>query len=160
MKGASHVTDPHPDHCILCADGRLCLLDFGLLRDLDTARLAGERELMAAVAAADPPRLHAGLARRGYLPDPGAVDPEVLLEQVASAGEWLLAPGYRRIDPAYVTRIRELGYSPRSPLFPFLRRMSIPPPTLLLRRMEVQLLSLLGEQRAGADWGAIAQQAR
>jgi predicted unusual protein kinase regulating ubiquinone biosynthesis (AarF/ABC1/UbiB family) len=25
--------DPHPDNCILCPDGRLCLLDFGLLRD-------------------------------------------------------------------------------------------------------------------------------
>jgi hypothetical protein len=31
----------------------------------------------------------------------------------------------------------------------------MPPPTLLLRRMEVQVLSLLGEFRAGADWGAI-----
>jgi hypothetical protein len=31
----------------------------------------------------------------------------------------------------------------------------MPPPTLLLRRMEVQVLSLLGDFRAGADWGAI-----
>ena len=37
-----------------------------------------------------------------------------------------------------------------------MRRMSIPPPTLLLRRMELQVLSLLGDLRAGADWGAIA----
>ena len=33
--------------------------------------------------------------------------------------------------------------------------MRMPPPTLLLRRMELQVLSLLGELRAGADWGAI-----
>jgi predicted unusual protein kinase regulating ubiquinone biosynthesis (AarF/ABC1/UbiB family) len=152
--------DPHPDHCILCPDGRLCQLDFGLVRDLDPARLEGERELMAALAAADAPRLHRGLAGLGYLPDPAAVDPQALLDRVAVAGEWLLAPGFRRLDPAYVARILELGYSPRSPLFPFLRRMSIPPPTLLLRRMEVQLLSLLGVLRAGADWAAIAARAR
>ena len=36
-----------------------------------------------------------------------------------------------------------------------MRRLSMPPPTLLLRRMEVQLLALLGELHAGADWGAI-----
>ena len=36
-----------------------------------------------------------------------------------------------------------------------MRRMSMPPPTLLLRRMEVQVLALLGELHAGADWGAI-----
>ena len=27
--------DPHPDNCILCPDGRVCLVDFGLLRDID-----------------------------------------------------------------------------------------------------------------------------
>jgi hypothetical protein len=88
------------------------------------------------------------------------VDPGALLEHLAVAGEWLLTPGSRRIDPTYVARILELGYSPRSPLFPLLRRMSIPAPTLLLRRMEVQLLSLLGELRAGGDWAAIAAKAR
>jgi hypothetical protein len=31
----------------------------------------------------------------------------------------------------------------------------MPPPTLLLRRMEIQVLSLLGDLHAGADWGAI-----
>ena len=37
-----------------------------------------------------------------------------------------------------------------------LRRMTVPPRTLLLRRMEVQLLSLLGDLRAGGDWALIA----
>jgi hypothetical protein len=37
-----------------------------------------------------------------------------------------------------------------------MQRLTLPPPTLLLRRMEVQMLSLLGELRAGGDWGAIA----
>jgi hypothetical protein len=31
---------------------------------------------------------------------------------------------------------------------------TLPPPTLLLRRMEVQVLSLLGELHADGDWGA------
>ena len=37
-----------------------------------------------------------------------------------------------------------------------LRRMTLPPQTLLLRRMEVQMLSLLGDLRAGGDWAVIA----
>ena len=36
-----------------------------------------------------------------------------------------------------------------------LRRLTLPPRTLLLRRMEVQMLSLLGDLRAGGDWAAI-----
>ena len=48
--------DPHPDNCVLCPDGRLCLLDFGLLRDLDAGYLQGERDVMRALAGGDAPR--------------------------------------------------------------------------------------------------------
>ena len=37
-----------------------------------------------------------------------------------------------------------------------MRRFDMPPPTLLLRRMEVGLLELLGVLNAGADWGTIS----
>ncbi len=92
-----------------------------------------------------------GISREGQSYDPGA-----LLEHLATAGEWLLAPGFRRIDPGYVRRTVELGYPPRSPWFSLMRRLALPPPTILLRRMEVQMLSLLGQLRAGSDWAAIA----
>jgi predicted unusual protein kinase regulating ubiquinone biosynthesis (AarF/ABC1/UbiB family) len=147
--------DPHPDNCILCPDGRLCVLDFGLVRDLDVAYLQGERAVRRALAGGDAQRVHQGLANLGYLPNPRSVDADGLLEYLAAGGEWMLAEGFRRIDAAYVTHIFELAYPPRSPHFPTMRRMTIPPATLLLRRMEIQLLSLLGDLNAGADWGAI-----
>src|SRR5919197_3947577 len=59
--------DPHPDNCILCPDGRLCLLDFGLLRDLDASYLQGERDVMRALADGDPQRVRDGLSSLGYL---------------------------------------------------------------------------------------------
>jgi predicted unusual protein kinase regulating ubiquinone biosynthesis (AarF/ABC1/UbiB family) len=147
--------DPHPDNCILCPDGRLCLLDFGLLRDLKADYLHGERDIMRAIADDDPPGVHDGLSSLGYLPDPGSFDRDMLLEHLATASEWMLAQGFRRVDPEYVGQILELGYPPRSPYFALMRRLRMPPPTLLLRRMEVQVLSLLGDFHAGADWGAI-----
>jgi hypothetical protein len=148
--------DPHPDNCIVSPDGRLCVLDFGLQRDLDAAYREGERDIMRALSAGDAERVRDGLSGLGYLPDPGAFDPGALLEHLRTAGAWLIAPGFRRIDAEYVGRIVELGYPPRSPHFAAMRRMRMPPPTLLLRRMELQVLSLLGEFRAGADWAAIS----
>jgi predicted unusual protein kinase regulating ubiquinone biosynthesis (AarF/ABC1/UbiB family) len=148
--------DPLPDNCILCPDGRLCLLDFGLLRDLDAEYLRAEGDIRQAIAAADAQGVHDGLSSLGYLPDPGAFDPSALLEHLGTAGEWMLAPGFRRIDAEYAGRVFEAGYPPRSPHFASMRRMRLPPPTLLLRRMELQLLSLLGALNAGGDWGAIA----
>ena len=50
----------------------------------------------------------------------------------------------------------ERGGSPRSPYFEQMRRETIPPQALLIRRMEGLVLSTLGELRAGADWHALA----
>ena len=148
--------DPHPDNCLLCPDGRVCLLDFALLRSLEPEYLDGERDVMRAVNDADPHAVHSALAHLGYLAKDQAYDSEALLEHLATAGEWRLAEGVRRIDPAYVLCTLESGYPPRSPWFSLLRRLTFPPPTLLLRRMEIQMLSLLGELRAGGDWARIA----
>ena len=148
--------DPHPDNCIVGSDGRLCVLDFALVRDLQADYLRGERDILRALADDDAPRVHDGLSSLGYLGQPEAFDAAALDEHLATAGEWLLTAGVRRIDPDYVTRTLELGYPPRSPYFPLMRRMTIPAPTLLLRRMELQVLALLGDLHAAADWAAIA----
>jgi predicted unusual protein kinase regulating ubiquinone biosynthesis (AarF/ABC1/UbiB family) len=148
--------DPHADNCVLCPDGRLGLLDFGLVRDLERDYVEAELGILHAIAGGDAPGVHDGLARLGYLPEPDAVEPEALLEHLAAAGAWLLAPGFRRLGPDDVDRVVALGYPPRSPWFAQMRLLSVPAPTLLLRRMELQLLSVLGDLRAGADWGALA----
>jgi predicted unusual protein kinase regulating ubiquinone biosynthesis (AarF/ABC1/UbiB family) len=148
--------DPHLDNCLLCPDGRVCLLDFALLRGLEREYLDGERAVMRAVIDADPDAVHAALEHLGYLANTQSSDPAALLEHLATAGEWLLTKGFRRIDPGYVGRTLELGYPPRSPWISVLRHLTLPPRTLLLRRMEVQMLSLLGDLRAGGDWPAIA----
>jgi predicted unusual protein kinase regulating ubiquinone biosynthesis (AarF/ABC1/UbiB family) len=148
--------DPHPDNCLLRPDGRVCLLDFALLRGLEPEYLDGERAVMRAVSDADPDALHVALEHLGYLAKTQSYDPAVLLEHLATAGDWFLTKGFRRIDPGYVRRTLELGYPPRSPWISVLRRMTFPPRTLLQRRMEVQTLSLLGNLRAGGDWAAIA----
>src|ERR687888_1029442 len=41
--------DPHPGNYLLCPDGRVCFMDFGLLRDVDASRLAAEGAIALAV---------------------------------------------------------------------------------------------------------------
>lgn len=146
--------DPQADNCILCPDGRVCVLDFGLLRDLDAGYVQGELGVMRALAAGDAQGVHNGLSQLGYAAEPG-LEPEALLELLTTAGGWMFEPGFRRLDRTRVGEILELGYPPRSPHLGVMRRLHMPPDTLLLRRMEVQLLSLLGDLRAGGDWAAI-----
>jgi predicted unusual protein kinase regulating ubiquinone biosynthesis (AarF/ABC1/UbiB family) len=150
--------DPHPGNYLLLDDGRVGFLDFGLMRVVDADYLAGERALAQAATAGDAPGVHAHLSALGYLPEPDSFDPQRLLEQLETAGEWYFQPGFRRMSPTYVAELLDRGSSPRSAYFEEMRRETIPPQALLIRRMEGLVLSTLGELRAGADWHALASE--
>ena len=45
--------DPHPGNYLLCPDGRVCFLDFGLIRRVDRDYLEGEQALARAVVDGD-----------------------------------------------------------------------------------------------------------
>ena len=150
--------DPHPGNYLLLDDGRVGFLDFGLMRTVDRSYLDGEHALAAAVERGDAEAVHAGMAALGYLPDPAAFAPDRLLGALELSGEWYFRPGAHRVTPAYVSDLVERASSPRSEYWPDLRRMSLPPQSLLIRRMEGLVLSTLGELRARADWAALGRE--
>ncbi len=148
--------DPHPGNYLLCDDGRVCFLDFGLIRRVDKDYLEGEQALARAVIDGDGDEVHRRMSELGYLPDPDDFHPERILEQLRTAGEWYFTTGYRRLDPEYVRNLIEVGSSPRSEYFDYMRKQTLPPQALLIRRMEGLLFAVLGELRAGGDWGTLA----
>jgi hypothetical protein len=134
----------------------VCFLDFGLVRRVDADYLAGEQALARAVIAEDADQVHRWMAELGFLPDPSEFDPERILGQLQAAGEWYFTTGFRRLDPEFVRATMGSGSSPRSQYFDYMRKQTLPPQALLMRRMEGLLFAVLGELRAGADWGALA----
>ena len=150
--------DPHPGNYLLLDDGRVGFFDFGLMRVLDRAYLDREASVAVAIDAGDAQGVHAALSELGYLPEPATFEPEALMAQIAAMGAWYLEPGPRRLSPAYVAELIDSTSGPRSPWFAQMRRQTLPPQALLLRRMEGLVLSTLGEVRAGADWHAIARE--
>jgi predicted unusual protein kinase regulating ubiquinone biosynthesis (AarF/ABC1/UbiB family) len=150
--------DPHPGNYLLLDDGRVGFLDFGLMRMVDPAYLEREHAIARAVTEGDALAVHAGMRALGYLPEPGSFEPERLLAQLRLAGEWYFEPGMRRMTPEYVTDLMERSSSPRSEYFEDLRRMTLPPQALLMRRMEGLVFSTLGELRAQADWAALGDE--
>ena len=150
--------DPHPGNYLLLDDGKVGFLDFGLMRSIPPDYLEMERALARSVVAADAQEVHRLLAALGYLPKPDEFEPQMLLEHLQTAGAWYFEPGFRRLTPAYVAELIEIGSSPRSPYFAMMRRETVPPQALLIRRMEGLVFTTLGELRAGGDWNAIARE--
>jgi len=153
--------DPHPGNYLLCPDGRVCFLDFGLLRDLDRTRVDKERAIARAVRDADAAALKAALRDGDYLPGEraDAIDADWALRLMKFAIGWYAIPGGRRFSPD-----NRRGPSDREPRDAAQRAASrdqvnqftLPPESMLIRRMHGLVAVVMSQLRAGADWGAIA----
>ena len=101
--------DPHPGNYLLRPDGRVGFLDYGLLRDVGTARVAAERGIAAAVRAGDAAALKAALIAGGYLRSDRAdlVDEELALKLMRRATRWYAVPGQRRFSGEHGRRDRD-----------------------------------------------------
>jgi predicted unusual protein kinase regulating ubiquinone biosynthesis (AarF/ABC1/UbiB family) len=152
--------DPHPGNYLLCPDGRVCFLDFGLLRSVDAARVAAERTIALAVRDGDAEALKAALRAGGYLPASraGAVDADFALSLMRMMIKWYAVPGERRFSPVdRRDRDREQpDPEERAAMRMQVNQFTLPPEAILIRRMHGIVAVVLGQLRAGANWGAIA----
>jgi predicted unusual protein kinase regulating ubiquinone biosynthesis (AarF/ABC1/UbiB family) len=151
--------DPHPGNYLLAGDGRVCFLDFGLLRDIDQNRVAAERSIALAVRAEDPAALKAALIGGGYLPADraNAVEDEFALRLMRRATGWYAVPKFRRFAEAGEDRHeRERpDAEQRAAVKEQVNQFTMPPDAMLIRRMHGVVAIVLQSLRAGADWGAI-----
>jgi predicted unusual protein kinase regulating ubiquinone biosynthesis (AarF/ABC1/UbiB family) len=157
--------DPHPGNYLLRPDGRLAFLDYGLLRDVSPERVDAERMIALAVRDKDAPALKSALISGGYLPSERAdiVDSELALRMMRRATRWYAVPGHRRFGPDdddHRRRPREHRDSDhgqsRADAREQINQFTLPPETLLIRRMHGIVGIVLWQLRAGGDWGAIA----
>jgi len=170
--------DPHPGNYLVRADGRVCFLDFGLLRDVDAGRVSAEVAIARAVRDKDRADLKAALVDAGYLPADraDAVDADFALRLIRPAIKWYAVPGKRRFSAGHersgrkrerAQRERERGgqrdrggerpgSDQRAAFKTQINQFTLPPESILIRRMQGIVAIVLQNLRAGADWGAIA----
>lgn len=157
--------DPHPGNYLLRPDGRVGFLDFGLLRDVDAARVGAERAVALAVRDRDATGVKAALIEGGYLPAgrADAVDEDWALRMMRMATKWYAVPGDRRFSLEHSGRGRarerhgeHADSEQRAAGKMQVNQFTLPPESILIRRMHGIVVIVLGQLRAGADWGAIA----
>ena len=153
--------DPHPGNYLLRPDGTVAFLDFGLLRDIDPARVAAERAIAQAVRDREAGDLKTALMAGGYLPTDraDAVEDEFALRLMRMAIKWYAVPGQRRFSPGHERRDDGRERPPleeRAAMKTQVNQFTLPPDAILIRRMHALVGIVLQQLRAGADWGAIA----
>jgi predicted unusual protein kinase regulating ubiquinone biosynthesis (AarF/ABC1/UbiB family) len=157
--GDLHVAlgDPHPGNYLLCDDGRVAFFDFGMLRELPADYLQREARVFAAIRDSDATGLVAAMRDLGYLPGLQAEwNAELLLEHMRLAGWWFAGDEPRRLAPDDLWRGADsLRDGSGEQMVEQMRRMTVPPEALLLRRMEGLLFQIASTVRAEAAWGPL-----
>jgi predicted unusual protein kinase regulating ubiquinone biosynthesis (AarF/ABC1/UbiB family) len=153
--------DPHPGNYLLRPDGRVGFLDFGLVRDVEAGRLAAERSIAVAVRDRDAGALKAALVAGGYLPRDRAdsVDADLALRLMRMATKWYTVPVERRFSTAHERRGGDReppDGEQRAAIRSQVNQFTVPPDSMLIRRMHGIVATVLQQLRAGANWGAIA----
>jgi predicted unusual protein kinase regulating ubiquinone biosynthesis (AarF/ABC1/UbiB family) len=148
--------DPHPGNYLLCGDGRVAFLDFGMVRKLPHGYLDREAVIFAAIRSGDEEALVNALRELGYLRDGTDWDGLLLLEHMRAMSWWLRGDTPLRLTPEDMWRGSEaLREQRNTELLQQMRNMTLPPEALLLRRMEGLLFQVAATLRAEARWGAL-----
>jgi predicted unusual protein kinase regulating ubiquinone biosynthesis (AarF/ABC1/UbiB family) len=153
--------DPHPGNYLLRPDGRVCFLDFGLLRDIDGGHVEAEAAIALAAREEDAAALKDALVAGGYLPADRAdsVDATFALRLLRHAIKWYAVPGERRFSTNREQRGRDRerpSEEERGEIKEQVNQFTLPPESVLIRRMHAMVAIVLHNLRAGADWGGIA----
>jgi predicted unusual protein kinase regulating ubiquinone biosynthesis (AarF/ABC1/UbiB family) len=151
--------DPHPGNYKLMDDGRVAFLDFGMTKKLDRKHLDSEREAIRSGMDGDAESLHAQLAAMGFFdPDDDQVPPEAVLAHFRDVTRWYIEDHEVTIDKRYAGEVLIDFGDPRSEHWELMKRETMPPQSMLARRMEALTLGVLGQLEATANWHLIARE--
>jgi predicted unusual protein kinase regulating ubiquinone biosynthesis (AarF/ABC1/UbiB family) len=151
--------DPHPGNLLRMADGKIAFLDFGLFKQMEREPIELELACTRAIIEDDELELHRLLAANGFLPQPERVDKTELMAYMVDGSWW-----YTRADhdvlltPDVAAKAMLEAADPRSSHFRTMRHQDMNPEHLLGRRLEVQVLAVLGQLSSSANWYRIARE--
>ncbi len=147
--------DPHPGNFLLCADGRVSFIDFGLYKRIDPS--VAEFELQAArlFKDGDGEGLIQHLHEGGFIGDATRQDHARVLEQFRDLTWWYLTDEEITLVPEIASQVAIHMSDPRSPYYDQMRQESLPPEHLFGRRLELLTLAVLSQLQATGNWYAI-----
>jgi predicted unusual protein kinase regulating ubiquinone biosynthesis (AarF/ABC1/UbiB family) len=150
--------DPHPGNSLLLGDGTLGFIDFGLLKRID--RATSELELAGARAAVEhnPEELMRCFCQQNIVFDEARVSPQMVLDTILQTEGWFLEDDELELTPRLTNRIAAFATDLRGPVYRIFKGQELPAAHMVQRRVEIQVLSILGQLRPIVNFHRIARE--
>jgi predicted unusual protein kinase regulating ubiquinone biosynthesis (AarF/ABC1/UbiB family) len=151
--------DPHPGNYRLMPDGRVAFIDFGMTKRVSRKDIEAEVAAIRAAMDGDAVELHRRLGAMGFFdPDDELLPPDAVFEHFHDVTAWYIEDRVVTIDRGLVARILIDFGDPRSRHWQLMKRETMPPQSMLARRMEALVLGVLGQLEATANWHRIGRE--
>lgn len=148
--------DPHPGNYLFHGGGRVTFLDFGLVKWFRQ----GEVDLLAqmvraAVTDPDDHALRAAIERAGFLrPDPSLTDRQIA-DYFRHYYALVLEDREVELSPEYASETLRHFFDAADPV---VRRANVPPPFVVLQRINLGLYAVMAGLRSRGNWRRIAEE--
>ncbi|HWE33058.1 MAG TPA: AarF/ABC1/UbiB kinase family protein [Solirubrobacteraceae bacterium] len=150
--------DPHPGNSLLLADGTVGFIDFGLLKRIDHATAELERRGGRAIANEDIAEIIDCFAEQKIVFDRERISDELLLDALLKTEGWFLEDDEIELTPELTNLIAAYATDLRGPVYRIFKHQQLPPAHMVQRRVEIQVLSILGQLRPIVNWHRIARE--
>jgi predicted unusual protein kinase regulating ubiquinone biosynthesis (AarF/ABC1/UbiB family) len=150
--------DPHPGNSMLLDDGSVGFIDFGLLKRIDRATSELELAGMRATTEHEAEELVRCFAQQDIKLDPNRVPPELVLDTLLQTQGWYLEDDELQLTPEITNMIAAFATDLRGPVYRLFKGQQLPPAHMVQRRVEIQVLSILGQLRPIVNFHRIARE--
>jgi predicted unusual protein kinase regulating ubiquinone biosynthesis (AarF/ABC1/UbiB family) len=150
--------DPHPGNSLLLGDGTLGFIDFGLLKRIDKTTSDLELAGMRAITALDLDEIRRCFAEQDVVFDPSRVSDEMLLDALLITQGWFLEDDALELTPELTNTIAAYATDLRGPVYRIFKGQELPAAHMVQRRVEIQVLSIVGQLRPTVNFHRIARE--
>ena len=150
--------DPHPGNSLLLADGTLGFLDFGLLKRIDRATSDLELGGMRAIIGRDVAETRRRFAEQNLVLDPDRVTDEMLMDTLLATQGWYLEDDVLELTPELTNAVAAFATDLRGPVYRIFKGQDLPAAHMVQRRVEIQVLSILGQLRPRVNFHRVARE--
>jgi predicted unusual protein kinase regulating ubiquinone biosynthesis (AarF/ABC1/UbiB family) len=148
--------DPHPGNYVLHDDGSVSILDFGCVKRLRPGQIEPLNMVMRECLRGDVEETWRVSVEGGFFAPSGSLTREEVFTYWRAPIEMYWGEQPFTLTPQYATRLIEFRYSPTGPSANAFRHLTAPVAYTIMSRLDIGVISLLGELRATNQWEAIA----
>jgi ABC1 atypical kinase-like domain len=151
--------DPHPGNYLFHPGGRVTFLDFGLVKYFGEDEIGGFMEIVRTlVLQPDAAEFRAVAEGQGLLCRGAPVSDQEVADYFAQLYDFVLTDEVRALRPDFATHVARGLFDPRGRHAAVMRFVDVPPPFVVVQRLNLGLYAVLGRLRATANWRRIAEE--